>query len=77
MMDRMKELYYKQLRKRDFMYMEKGIRADRETELLIAGNIEFNKKLNKMIMKKPKLVIGSDRLELYDFFGRRRETLQL
>jgi len=28
-------------------------------------------------MKKPKIVIGSDRLELYEFLGRRREVWHL
>jgi hypothetical protein len=72
--DRFKELYYKTLRKRDFGYIEKGIRADKESEFLIAGNIEFDPKLSKMVMKRPNLVIGSDRLELYEFLGRRKET---
>jgi hypothetical protein len=28
-------------------------------------------------MRNPQLVIGSDRLELYEFFARRKETLSL
>ena len=77
MLDRIKEMYFKQLRERDFNYMERGIRSDKEGELLVAGNLEYSKKLNKIVMKKPQLVIGSDRLELYEHFGRRKEALGL
>lgn len=65
------------MRKRDFSYVEKGIRADKESEFMIAGRVEYSQKLNRMLMKKPDIVIGSDRLELYEFFGRRKETFQL
>lgn len=30
-----------------------------------------------MIMRQPKLVIGSDRLEFYEFLGRKREVYSL
>ncbi len=33
----------------------------------------MDKKLNRMVMRKPDLLIGSDRLDFYDFLGRRRE----
>ena len=41
--------------------------------MLIMGNLEYNKSINKIVMKRPDLVIGTDRLELYEFFGRRKE----
>lgn len=68
-------MYYKTLRKRDFSYMERGLRSDKEGELLVAGYLEHSKKLNKIVMKKPKIVIGTDRLDLYEYFGRRKEAL--
>lgn len=77
MNDRLKELYYKTMRKQDFNFMEKGLYANKESELLLAGKLEFDKKLNRIVMRKPNLVIGSDRLELYEFFGRRREMYSL
>jgi hypothetical protein len=74
MLDRIKETYYKKIRKQDFNFMEKGLYKDKETDLLLAGKLEFDQKLNKIVIRKPNLVIGSDRLELYEFFGRRREV---
>jgi hypothetical protein len=67
------EIYYKNLRKRDFGFIEKGIYANKDMELLIAGNVEFDKKINKIVMRRPTLVIGSDRLEFYEYLGRKRE----
>eukprot|EP00347_Sterkiella_histriomuscorum_P021335 403334350 len=72
--DRIKELYFKTLRKQDFHYIEKGLHADKQYELMVAGKIEHDKKLNKLVMRRPSLVIGSDRLEFYEFLGRKREV---
>ena len=30
-----------------------------------------------MVIRKPQLLIGSDRLDFYDFLGRRRETFSM
>lgn len=57
--------------------MEKGLYANKEIDLLFAGKLELDKKSNTIVMRKPNLVIGSDRLELYEFFGRRREVYGL
>lgn len=65
------------MRKQDFHYIEKGIYSDKPNELLVAGTIEHDKRLNKLVMRKPTLVIGSDRLEFYEFLGRRREMYSL
>ena len=35
--DKLKKFYYQTLRKRDFEFMEKGLIAGKENELLIAG----------------------------------------
>ncbi len=72
--DRIKEFYYKSLRKLDFGFMEKGLYLNKETDLLVAGKLEFDKKTNSIVMRRPNLVIGSDRLELYEYFGRKREV---
>ena len=65
------------MRKRDFDYMEKGILANKEHEYLIAGKLEFDKSGNRFLIRKPDLLIGSDRLDFYDFLGRRREMFGL
>ncbi len=70
-------MYYQTMRKRDFEYMEKGLLVKKENELLIAGQVEYNKQLQRMVMRKPELVIGSDRFDYYEFMGRRREQLGL
>ena len=75
MYDKMRRLYFQQYLKRDFSFMEKGITA--EQDLLLCGKMEFDKKAEKFIMQSPKLVIGSDRMTLWDFFGRRKETFSL
>ena len=71
----MKRMYYQTLRKRDFEFMEKGLIAGKNNELLVVGNVEFSSKLQRIIMKRPELVIGSDRFDYYEFMGRRREQL--
>lgn len=57
--------------------MEKGIIATKEHEYLVAGKLDFDRKLNRLVMRKPDLLIGSDRLDFYDFLGRRREHFSL
>lgn len=57
--------------------MEKGLYADKESELLVAGRLEFDPKQNKILMRKPNLIIGSDRLEFYEFLGRKNEMYSL
>jgi hypothetical protein len=69
-------MYYETMRKRDFGYCEKAI-VHKEHEYLIAGKLELDKKANRLVMRKPDLVIGSDRLDFYDFLGRRRENFAL
>ncbi|CDW74479.1 UNKNOWN [Stylonychia lemnae] len=75
--DRIKEFYYRNLRKLDFNYIEKGIIANKENELLVAGQLDFDKRNNRLVIRKPNLIIGSDRLEFYEFLGRRREVFGL
>ena len=57
--------------------MEKGLFQDKEQEFLIAGKMTFDKYQKKIVMKAPKLLIATDRLEFYEYLGRRRETLGL
>lgn len=40
---------------------------------MLLGNLSYNK--NRFVMKRPQMVIGSDRLELYEFFAHRREVI--
>lgn len=44
---------------------------------MVAGKLELDKKTNKIVMRRPNLVIGSDRLEFYEFLGRGREVFGL
>lgn len=60
------------LQKRDFTYVEKGISVG--DEILVGGTLEFK---NKYILSNPTLVIGSDKEELKQFVGRRREHFHL
>jgi hypothetical protein len=58
--------------------MTKGIKVDAQTgkgpELMFVGDLRFDSKANRYIMNKPNLIIGSDRLDFYEFLGRRREV---
>ena len=57
--------------------MEKGLLKSKNLEYLISGTLEFDPKKNRLLMRRPDLLIGSDRLDFYDFLGRRRESLSL
>ena len=57
--------------------MEKGIVASKEHEYLIAGKLELDSKNQRLVIRNPNLLIGSDRLDFYDFLGRRREQFGL
>jgi hypothetical protein len=37
--DRMNELYFKTFKKQDFAYLERGLRNDKELELLVSGTL--------------------------------------
>ena len=77
MCDRLDRLYYQNLRKRDFGFIETGVSKSKEHDYLVTGNLEFDNQLNRMVIRKPQLLIGSDRLDFYDFLGRRRETFSM
>lgn len=73
--DRMDMLFFKNYLKYDFGYITKGIKNTEEGfEYMYIGEMNLCKKTNRYIMHKPQMVIGSDRLELYEFFGRRKEV---
>ena len=57
--------------------MEKGLVASKEHEYLIAGKLELDTKSQRLVIRKPSLLIASDRLDFYDFLGRRREMFGL
>ena len=42
---------------------------------MFVGSLKFDTTANRFIMRRPDLVIGSDRLELYEFLARRKEVL--
>jgi hypothetical protein len=75
--DKLKGIYYEGLRKRDFNYMEKGLLRSKEHEYLIAGKLELDTKNQRLVIRRPDLLIASDRLDFYDFLGRRREQFGL
>lgn len=55
----------------DISYMTRGLRKDTTHEYLIVGPLSLQ---NNNLLLTPRFVIGSDRLELYDFFKRRKEV---
>lgn len=75
--DKVKRFYFQTLRKRDFSYMETGLIRNKEHEYLIAGKLELDAKNQRLVIRRPDLVIASDRLDYYDFLGRRREHFGL
>lgn len=78
--DKAKKFYFETVWKRDFGYITKGLKVDPETglgpELLFVGNMTKDATRNRFVMANPSLVIGSDRMDLYEFFGRRREVMR-
>ena len=68
--DSLHKFYLLSLRGRlDFNYISRAIRPS--SELLIVGQLSFK---NEKIIIRPKTIIGSDRMELYEYFGRRNEV---
>ncbi len=55
--------------------MESGLLKNKEHEYLIAGKLQFDPKGERFVIRKPDLLIATDRLDFYDFLGRRREHL--
>mgnify|MGYP000011482323 CR=1 FL=1 len=57
--------------------MTKGIKVNAKSgegpELMMVGDLSYTK--NRFVMKRPQMVIGSDRLELYEFLAHRKEVL--
>ena len=74
MKDNMIKSYNEYLRgRKDFKYSTRGIRSDIDQEFLVVGGLEVvNDK--RIVMRNPSMVIASDRMELYEFFSRRKET---
>ena len=74
--DWMWRAYLQRISKSDFSYMTKGIKVDAKTgegpELMILGDLTY--KNNKFMMRRPQMIIGTDRLELYEFMAHRREV---
>ena len=52
--------------------MTRGIRADVDQELLFVGGLEHDQTAKRIVMRNPQMVIGSDRLELYEWLARRK-----
>ena len=77
--DQLWQLYLTNYWKMEISYMTKGIRYQRKTgegaEFMFLGNVNYNAQKGRFIMSKPEMLIGTDRLELYEFFARRREVL--
>jgi hypothetical protein len=72
-------LYWRGVWKQDMGYLTKGIKVNGETgkapELMFVGSLRFDTTQNRFIMRRPDVVIGTDRLELYEFLARRKEVL--
>ena len=75
LVDQMRKFFWMQLRgRKDFNYMTRGIRGDQDHEMLLVGPMSVQ---GNTVTIKPRMVIGSDRMELYEFFGRRKEMWKL
>ena len=55
-----------------FRHISRGIRTDVDQELLFVGGLELDQAAQKIVMRNPAFVIGSDRLELYSWMARRK-----
>ena len=55
-----------------FRYVTRGIRSDVDQEILFVGGLYHDEAASKIVMRNPAMVIGSDRLELYEFLARRK-----
>ena len=55
-----------------FRYTTRGIRRDVDQELLFVGGLQLDEATSRIVMRNPSMVIGSDRLELYEFLSRRK-----
>lgn len=77
--DQVWKLYYTNYLKMDFGYLQKGLAVDSKSgegpELMFLGDVKYVESVNRFVMSKPKMVIGTDRMELYEFQARRREVL--
>jgi hypothetical protein len=77
--DQLWKLYYTNYLKMDFGYIQKGLTVDKKSgngpELMFLGDLQYVANVNRFVMSRPKMVIGTDRLELYEFHARRREVL--
>lgn len=59
-------------------YVTKGLRSTgKGFDCLYVGDLVLDKSRSVYTMNKPQMVIGSDRLELYEFFGRRKEVYSI
>lgn len=55
-----------------FKYVTRGIRSDVNQEFLFVGGLHLDEASKRIVMRNPAMVIGSDRLELYEFLARRK-----
>jgi hypothetical protein len=51
--------------------------TDKGMEIMYLGELHFDKKASRFVMPKPQMVIGTDRLELYEFFARQKEVYNI
>lgn len=68
-MEKVSGLFYPENRYRN---VTRGIRTDVEQELLFVGGLTLDEKAGRILMRNPAMVIGSDRLELYEYLARRK-----
>mmetsp|Transcript_14036 Transcript_14036/g.23849 ORF Transcript_14036/g.23849 Transcript_14036/m.23849 type:complete len:161 (-) Transcript_14036:180-662(-) len=69
--------YYQWIWKRDFCYLTKGMELKKgvSSDYLFIGPVSYHEQSARFIMRKPKMIIGTDRMELYEFFTRRATVL--
>lgn len=67
-------MFYQKRYGYDLNYVTKGMQtSDQGFECFYIGNLLFDKNRQMYTMRSPQMVIGTDRLELYDFLGRRKD----
>ena len=72
--DRLLATYQSLINKRPLSYATKGlqIKEGAASEMMFVGPVEFVEKSNRFVMARPKMVIGTDRMELYDFLVKKK-----
>ena len=75
--DRLMAMYYQQTASDVHLgYATRGFKLDGKTglapEMMYMGSVVHDTKASRFIMRNPSMIIGTDRLELYEFIAQKR-----